>query len=144
MSRRGRPSKRGSEQEVEPERKRLCILHKAKVPHDAPFTFLADLGAAVTDQRLQYLHTVIDKRLKEKPRSSNQQLDICNQIPDQITPECGYHRQCYSSFTSKTIIITLLQGRLTRLRFLLLKFVVVGQLNVGLIYNYWEKAVAGV
>ena len=57
MSRRGRPSKHGAEQEVEPERKRLCILHKAKVPHDAPFTFLADLGAALTHQPLQYLHT---------------------------------------------------------------------------------------
>ena len=135
MSRRGRPSKRGSEQEVEPERKRLCILHKAQVPHDAPFTFLADLGADLTEQRLQYLHTVRDTRLKEKPGSSNQQLDICNQIPDQITPECGYHRQCYSSFTSKSMIITLLQGRLTRMRFLPLIFFLVGQLNVGLIYN---------
>ena len=132
MSRRGRPSKRGAEQELEPERKRLCILHKNQVPYDSPFTFLADLGAALTHQPLQYLHTVRDTRLNERP--GYLKLDICNQIPDQITPECGYHRQCYSFFTSKNIIITMLKGRLSRLQFLILYFFV-GWLNVGLKHN---------
>ena len=111
MSRRGRPTKRAGEEELEPGRKRLCIVHKHNVPYDSPFTFLTDLGGDMTQQRLEYLHGVRDTRLKEKPGSATQQLDICSQIPDHLTPEWGYHRQFYSSFTSKSILINQAPGK---------------------------------
>ena len=38
-------------------------------------------------------------------RSLDLQLDVCNQIPENITAECGYHSQCYTSCTSKNTFI---------------------------------------
>ena len=103
MPKRGR---RGSgEAEAESgdiERKRRCILHNVQVPQTSTFTFLSD----VTDPagRLGYIRNVKARRLREEPGSVNQQLHICQQIPDndeELDEDCGYHRNCYSMFTSK-------------------------------------------
>ena len=72
----------------------------------SPFTFLGDLGDPATEECVQYIN-VKAMRLVEKPGSATQQLDVCNQIPENITAECGYHRQCYTSFTNKNTFIVM-------------------------------------
>ena len=74
---------------------------------NSPFTFLGDLGDPATEERVQYIHNVKAMRLAEKPGSATQQLDVCNQIPENITAECGYHRQCNTSFTSNNTYIVM-------------------------------------
>ena len=98
IMRKGR--RRKTEHEDEPSCKRVCIIHKPSVPETADFTLIRGDGGELSFQHLQ---SVRDRRLQDPPGSNHRQLDICNQIPDELTEGCGYHRACYRSFTGKAI-----------------------------------------
>lgn len=68
-----------------------CIIHS---PDSKCGSFIP-----LTEERLERLNSIKQKRLNEPSTSSFRFSDICTQIPDSISPGYGYHRDCYQSFT---------------------------------------------
>lgn len=81
-----------------------CILHVSTLSEYGHFTTL-DACKGGQNEKLSYLHSVRDMRLREAANSPYRMMNICEQIP--LTLEglplntIGYHQNCYKSFTGK-------------------------------------------
>ena len=71
-----------------------CIIHCSSTSSSAPFTFLSE-------ERFKYIKEIKDRRMQQPPGSTYRLMDICVQIPDELSPDCGYHKKCYQHFTRK-------------------------------------------
>ena len=69
-----------------------CIIHNRDTS-PGPLT-------ALTQKRLSKLKEIKNLRLSEPINSPHRMPYICFQIPDEVEPNHGYHRQCYKQFTS--------------------------------------------
>ena len=71
----------------------LCVIH---FPDSK-----CDQFTPLTQPRLDKLNDIKQKRLNQPLKSSYRLSQICVQIPESLSPEYGYHRDCYQRFTSK-------------------------------------------
>ena len=69
----------------------MCVIHN---PDSKCESFIP-----LTEERLEKLNSVKQKRLSQPATSPFRFPEICPQIPDSISPGFGYHRDCYQSFT---------------------------------------------
>lgn len=69
----------------------VCVIH---TPDSKCESFIP-----LTEERLEKLNSVKQKRLSQPATSPFRFPEICSQIPDSISPGFGYHRDCYQSFT---------------------------------------------
>ena len=88
---------------ADPGQKRVCIIHREDVSNKSEFIFLGEGDKRET--RVNHLRHVKEIRLQVPAGNPYQQMSICNQMPEDITEECGYHRTCYQSFTGEDNII---------------------------------------
>lgn len=90
--------------EVPPKRIRspTCILHVLTLSEYGHFTTLSTCKGGQSE-KLSYLHSIRDMRLKEASSSPYRMTDICDQIPSTLEgldlETTGYHQNCYKSFT---------------------------------------------
>ena len=88
----GKASKRKSlDTDDDPEN--VCVLHNNNVKNHGDFVLLNETNYG-------RIVEIKNKRLKAQPGSVHRQLNICQQIPDEFTPNLGYHRNCYKKFST--------------------------------------------
>ena len=78
-------------------KKVLCIIHK-KDSKCEQFTYISKTKDPA--ERFKHIKDIQKKRLSQPLYSSYRMVDICEQIPDEVSDEHGYHRDCYAHFTS--------------------------------------------
>lgn len=74
-----------------------CMLHVPSVSDHAPFIALSKIKGTATE-KLQYLQSIRDRRLRQSYRMQS----VCDQIPSTLpdnVESMGYHRLCYQRFT---------------------------------------------
>ena len=76
----------------------LCIIHFPDSKSDT-FTFISDTQDP--ENRLHKFQDISRKRLSQPAESLHIFAHICSQIPLSLSPEHGYHRDCYQRFTGK-------------------------------------------
>ena len=82
---------------MERKRKReQCVIHLDGIKHGS-FTRFSDLTNP--NDRLALLKSIRDRRLAEPLNSPYRMTDICQNIPDEIMENQGYHRGCCQRFT---------------------------------------------
>ena len=79
-----------------------CILHTSEVSNIGNFTSFI-MCKPSPDEKLEILHNIRDRRLKEKADSKNRMEDVCKLIPDSLSDvdleNTGWHRGCHQRFT---------------------------------------------
>ena len=90
---------------AEPSRKKrsspTCMIHDPSKSAYGHFTALSKVKG-IAMEKLQYLHGIRDRRLRQPHGSSYRMQSVCNQIPATLPDDfesTGYHRQCYQGFT---------------------------------------------
>ena len=71
--------------------KQNCVIHISDI-EDQTFVFL-------NMQKLQKLKEIAETRLTQAANIESRFEHICQQIPNSIQENDGYHRQCYQKFT---------------------------------------------
>ena len=78
-----------------------CILHVLSISDHGSFTPLSQ-GKGPVSEKLQQLHSIRDRRLRQTHESPHRMQSVCDQIPMTLPDDLdcvGYHRQCYQRFT---------------------------------------------
>ena len=72
-----------------------CIIHQ---PTSPGFNFIIIIQLTDADLRIEKICHVCKLRQSQPVGSSTRMDDICQQIPDTIETDHGYHRDCYQKF----------------------------------------------
>ena len=79
-----------------------CILHTSEVSNIGNFTSFI-MCKPSPDEKLEILHNIRDRRLKEKTDPKHGMEDVCKLIPDSLSDmhleNAGRHRGCHQHFT---------------------------------------------
>ena len=98
---RGRPSNKKPPDTTKKKRPQRCIIHKSSIPLSDHLIFLCDLPDGAN--RFNGLKELKQLRLKQPLGSANRREEACSRMPEEASPEDGYHRSCYVDFTCKLL-----------------------------------------
>ena len=105
---RRKQKRRESDEESPPKRhhkkttQTTCMLHDPSLSNHGPLTTLNNVKGTAAD-KLEYLHGIRERRLRQTHESPFRMQSVCDQIPAALPDDLestGYHRQCYQHFTS--------------------------------------------
>ena len=85
----------------------LCILHVPGLKAEKYGKIRTISSLEDGENILAKLKDIKRRRLAEALNSPNRMTDVCNQIPDELSANEGYHRECYKRFTMNLSRLTL-------------------------------------